>query len=284
MYETLISTTDLARLLKDQKETTVVVDCRYAICEPGWGRGQYLKGHIPGARYADLNLDLSDPVIPGETGRHPLPDPGRFITWVQEAGISNRTQVVAYDQGGGGIAARLWWLMRWVGHTSVAVLDGGWGAWQKAGQAIEMDEPSAVGSKYSGTIHDEMTIRLEEVELWGTDPVRRLVDSREQRRYLGIEEPIDPVAGHIPGAVNFPFSDNLTGDGNWLSSEQLRERFSVLMSDKRSASDVVFYCGSGVTACHNILAFKHAGLGDARLYPGSWSEWIADRSRKVEVA
>jgi thiosulfate/3-mercaptopyruvate sulfurtransferase len=260
----------------------VVVDCRYALADSKWGGREYEKGHLPGALYADLNVDLSGPIVNGITGRHPLPDADKFVNWVGEAGIRKESQVIVYDQGGGGIAARLWWLMRWIGHDAVAVINGGWGAWLSAGLPVETDVRVCQMCSYSPSLRSEMVASLESIQKISEAPTNVLVDSRDERRYAGIEEPIDPVAGHIPGAINIPFAGNIDSGGLWRTSAELQNRFRHLTAD-HNVHDVIFYCGSGVTACHNILAFKHAELGDAKLYAGSWSEWIADPAREIGV-
>ncbi len=254
----------------------------FSLANVQWGLQEYAHGHVPGAVYADLNRDLSAPVVAGVTGRHPLPKEKDFLDWVERSGISHTTQVVAYDQGGGGIAARLWWLMRWIGHEAVAVLNGGWPAWRHSGLDEDTAVPSPVRTAYHPVHRQDLTVKTETIQHWCHDPKHAIVDSRDARRFTGEEETIDPVAGHIPGAVNIPFMDNVNPDGTWKSPEFLRSRFAQLVKDKGCA-DVAFYCGSGVTACQNVLAFKHAGLGDARLYPGSWSEWITDTTRGVDV-
>jgi thiosulfate/3-mercaptopyruvate sulfurtransferase len=279
MYDTLISVNALSQLINDSNDL-VIVDCRFSLANHNWGKDAYLNGHIPGAVYAHLNIDLSDPVEIGKTGRHPLPDRGRFIQWVRNAGITNHTQVIAYDQGGGGYAARLWWLMRWIGHDAVAVLDGGWASWVKHEMPVDTHIQELKESEFNVSMREDLAIGTDVVSAWAHDPGHHVVDSREARRYAGIEEPIDPVAGHIPGAINKPYGENLTSDGQWRSQEELRQRFAALL-DTTGCENIVFYCGSGVTACHNILAFKYAGLGDARLYPGSWSEWITDQRREI---
>lgn len=281
MYETIISVKALADLLNKPSGNVVIVDCRFSMANAEWGRTEYTQGHIPGSVYAHLNKDLSAPVLPGKTGRHPLPDPDQFLSWVTQHGISNETQVIAYDQAGGGYASRLWWLMRWLGHHAVAVLDGGWKGWQNANLPVDSIEPNAMLVGYTPAFRDDLIVMVDKVGEWACDNIHTVVDSREAHRYAGIEEPIDPVAGHIPGAINKPFAENSNPDGTWKSPEELRARFAPLLLDRKS-DEIVFYCGSGVTACHNVLAFKHAGLGDAKLYPGSWSEWITDESRKVE--
>jgi thiosulfate/3-mercaptopyruvate sulfurtransferase len=283
MYETLLSVEELKGLMHEASSNLVVVDCRFSLADAEWGRSEYALGNIPGAIYAHLNEDLSGPILPGVTGRHPLPNPEQFHQWVEMHGITNDSQIIAYDQGGGGVASGLWWLMRWLGHDTVAVLDGGWAAWKKAGMPAEEKVHVPARGNFTVTLRNELIIEAGLVGQWACDGKHVVIDSREARRYDGIEEPIDPVAGHIPGAMNKPFGENINADGTWKPVEALRQRFTPLL-ETNSCEEIAFYCGSGVTACHNLLAFKHAGFGDARLYPGSWSEWITDEKRGVEVS
>ncbi len=282
MYETIISADALSDIVKNAGPDCIIVDCRFSLANANWGLGEYQHSHIPDAVYAHVNEDLSGPVIPGKTGRHPLPDTEKFLAWVQKMGISNETQVIAYDQAGGGYAARLWWLMQWIGHKAVAVLDGGWAAWQKAGLHADDSVPHTKTKVYTPSFRHDLIVDVNKVGQWACDHKHTVVDSREARRYDGIEELIDPVAGHIPGAINKPFAENINPDGTWKSISELRARFTSLLKDT-TCDEIAFYCGSGVTACHNVLAFRHAGLGVAKLYPGSWSEWILDESRGIET-
>jgi thiosulfate/3-mercaptopyruvate sulfurtransferase len=242
-----------------------VVDCRWKLGQPGAGREAYLAGHIPGAAFLDLDTDLTDP--PGERGRHPLPQPERFEAAARRAGISRETRVVAYDESAEGGAARLWWLLRHFGHEAVAVLDGGLAAWRAAGGELVPGEESPDPGDFAAVPGDGDTAAAEEIEAGGLT----LVDARARERYEGRAEPIDPVAGHIPGAANAPFGELAPG-GRYLAPAALRERL-----ERAGASDTgefVAYCGSGVSACTLVLAAELAGL-PARLYPGSWSEWCA---------
>ena len=276
-YTTLISAEQLA----DHIDMTGwrIFDCRCSANDPSVGFALYRDGHLPGARYADLDRVLSAPRGP-YTGRHPLPDPGRLIAWLSSQGVGEHTQIVVYDDIGGGFAARLWWLARWLGHSAVAVLDGGIQAWFDAGNKLESGEmPPVAAAKFNpreplcGVAEVHEVARIASGQRFG-----RLVDARSRGRYLGEHEPIDPVAGRIPGAVNRPFTENLAAGGKFLNPRQLRARFASLAREPRA---VIHYCGSGVTACHNILAMEHAGLTGSRLYPGSWSEWIRDPERPV---
>lgn len=279
MYTTLISCKKLQQYLG--RPDWVIVDCRFSLADTESGRRAYAQSHIPGAYYAHLDDDLSGSIIPGKTGRHPLPSVEAAAKLFSSWGIGPRTQVVAYDDMSGAIAARLWWMLRWLGHDQVAVLEGGWPAWQKA--ALPTDDQSPLKKnegRFIAKVQNRLFADADFVEQVRLDPQYRVVDSRTSERYRGEKEPIDPIAGHIPGALNYPHPGNVTPDGNWLSSENLRTRFQNLLGDTPS-ENVIFYCGSGVTACRNLLAFKHAGIGEGKLYAGSWSEWITDPKREI---
>ena len=279
MYTTLISTEELAEQLDGPN--LVVVDCRFSLAETEAGRKAYKEGHIPGAFYAHLDDDLSGPVEPGKTGRHPLPDLDALVDTFSQWGIGPGTQVVAYDDLSGAIAARLWWMLEWLGHESVAVLDGGWPKWKKEGRPVSTEPPKPDPKKFSPQIREELLVDAEFVDRIRQEPGFRLVDSRTPERYRGEEEPIDPVAGRIAGAINAPHTENVDLEGDWLSSEELSDRFKKLLGEVEPGK-AVFYCGSGVTACRNILAVKHSGMGDVKLYAGSWSDWITNEERAVE--
>ena len=277
-YTTLISVEELAETLFEPD--WVVVDCRFVLTNIEQGRRDYLASHIAGAVYAHLDEDLSGLIIPGQTGRHPLPEVDALAQTLGKWGINNEMQVVAYDGGGGGIAARLWWLLRWLGHNAVAVLDGGWANWQQRGYPVRSGIETNAPKTFTPRLRPELTLDAEAVEKIRTDPTYRLVDARAADRYRGENETIDPVAGHIPGAISLPYAANVDSDQRFLPIDQLKERFKESLQDI-PAERTVFYCGSGVTAAHNVLAMAHAGLGEARLYPGSWSEWITDEKRPV---
>lgn len=277
-YTTLVSAETLAKHLDEAGWK--IFDCRCSPSDPSVGEQLYREGHLPGARHADLDRVLASPPHPG-SGRHPLPDRKAFITWLCEEGVDNDVQVVAYDNAGGAFAARLWWLMRWLGHESVAVLDGGLQAWQAMGGELEAGAAPAparvlfrAGPSLAGSVDARDIVKITEGRR-----EEKLVDARSPSRYRGAEEPIDPVAGHIPGALNRPFSENLDARGLFLPPDQLRKRFETFHA---TPNKIVHYCGSGVTACHNILAMEHAGLHGSLLYPGSWSEWIGDPARPVD--
>jgi thiosulfate/3-mercaptopyruvate sulfurtransferase len=278
MHSTLISTSELADHLDESD--WVVVDCRFSLDDTGRGRGDYLRAHVPGAVYAHLDEDLSGPIMPGETGRHPLPAVDVIAKKLGQWGIEAGVQVVAYDDNTGGVAARLWWMLRWLGHDSVAVLNGGWRQWSDEGRPARAGEEQSEPRIFTPHPRPEMVVDASAVLAMGTNPTQRLVDSRSRERYRGEQELIDPVAGHIPGAVCAPYMDNLDADGRFRPTEELRARFEAVLGELEPAQ-AVFYCGSGVTAAHNLLAMAHAGLEIARLYAGSWSEWITDPQRPV---
>jgi len=278
MFRTLISTDVLASTVQSD---WILVDCRYDLQDESWGRREYLAAHIPGAVYAGLGEHLAA-ARSGTNGRHPLPSVEDLAATFGRLGIVRGSQVIAYDQDTGMYASRLWWSLRYLGHDAVALLDGGWAKWTREGR------PSRTGSDESGPVkvfsaapRPEMRASLETVVASVQDPSILLVDARAPERFEGRSEPIDRAAGHIPGAANHFFKSNLADDGTLQPAERLRETFSRLLNG-RDPSQVVMYCGSGVTACHNLVAMEHAGLPGARLYPGSWSEWSSDENRPVE--
>ena len=275
-YTTLISVAELAKHLNDPE--VVVFDCRHELTDADFGPKAYAESHIPGARFANIDKNLSGPLT-GKNGRHPLPDAGSFMEWLGRLGVSNASQVVGYDHAGGPYGARLWWLMRWLGHSRVAVLDGGWQAWNAAGQPVTKDVPAPKPAKFSGK-PDNSRVDAQYVSqrLKTADMV--LIDARANDRFHGQNETIDPVAGHIPGALNRFFKDNLDARGQFKSPEELRAAFNPLIGST-PAEKVIHQCGSGITASHNLLAMEVAGIKGTRLYSGSWSEWIADPSRPV---
>lgn len=276
-FETLIDVDSLAQRLTHPD--WAIFDCRFALSDTERGRRDFQKGHIPGARYVHLDEDLSGEIVAGKTGRHPLPTvaecEARFSAW----GIDGDTQVVIYDDAGGAIAARMWWMLHWLGHNKAAVLDGGWPAWQQAGHLTRSQSPTREARRFIAQPQTHWTVDAKDVARFSQDAKMCVVDSRGPARYRGEEEPIDPVAGHIPGAINLPFPDNVQA-GKLRHPDWLRQRFETVLAN-RPPETAVFYCGSGVTAAHNLLAMKHAGLGMGRLYAGSWSDWITDPSRPI---
>ncbi len=261
----------------------LIFDCRHDLSNPNAGRTAYDLGHIPYAIHLHLDRDLSA-AMTGHNGRHPLPDAKVFAARMAALGVGSQTQVVAYDGQGGVYASRLWWMLRWIGHDKVAVLDGGIGAWQKAGFTLDTDLPTST----TGDLRVRISSNPAPVDVAAVlaniqTTQFQLIDARNAERFAGRNETIDPVAGHIPGASNRFFQNNLDStSGGFKPAEVLRAEFSVLLGDTK-ASDVVHQCGSGVTACHNLLAMEIAGLAGSRLYPGSWSEWCSDSSRPVAI-
>lgn len=259
--------------------TTVVFDCRFSLADPDEGARAFAAGHVPSATYAHLNRDLSSPVIPGVTGRHPLPQPAAFAEFLARSGVTSQSRVIAYDEGNGAFAARLWWLCRYVGHDAVQVLDGGWAAWLESGGVSTTETTTRARGSVEIQLRPYLVASVTEVTKLQSDPSARLFDARGADRFRGENETIDPVAGHIPGASSLPFVDNLK-DGKFRSLADLSERFERALGGTAPVQAVV-YCGSGVTACHNLLAAEAAGISGMRLYPGSFSEWITDPSRPV---
>ncbi|GGG25422.1 sulfurtransferase [Paenibacillus abyssi] len=274
-----------AAWLKDNLASSrvVIVDCRFLLNDPDAGEQAYREGHIPGAYYLDLERDLSAPKQPDvRGGRHPLPDVDLIATVFSRIGIISGDHVVAYDDQGGAMAARLWWLLRWTGHDGeISILDRGFAGWKEAGYPVssEIPSPSATADPYVPRIQDGMVVTQAEVRQRLHRPGSVLVDSREAPRYRGESEPIDPVAGHIPGAVNRFWKDGLTEQGRYKSAEQQRERFADLSPD----DEIIVYCGSGVTACPNVLALEAAGFRNVKLYAGSWSDWISYEGNPIKT-
>jgi len=275
-FSTIVSTGVLASHVGDP----VIVDCRSKLDDEGWGTREYEASHIPGAVYADLNRDLSGRKT-GTNGRHPLPDPHVLAQTFGRLGITSGVQVVAYDQDNGMWASRLWWMLRWMGHDAVAVLDGGFAKWTAEGRPTRSGEERRAPREFTGTPRADMTIDVSAVASRVGSRDWRLVDARAPERYRGESEPIDRTPGHIPGAVNHFFGGNLAADKTFRTPEELRAQFSASLGNTPT-DHVICYCGSGVTACHNLLALEHAGLRGAKLYAGSWSEWSSDPARPVE--
>lgn len=275
MYRTLIGTQQLEAL-----DAPLILDCRFDLADPSAGERAYEEAHLPGAIYAHLDRNLSSPITP-VSGRHPLPDPQRLMGALLAAGLTPGRQVVVYDAAGGATAARAWWLLRWLGHEAVAVLDGGWQAWCAEQRPLEEGRGQSLVSDQWGAVEParQMLIEVAPLQKALAEGQILLVDARAAERFRGEVEPLDPVAGHVPGAVNAPLGDNLDGT-HFLPRDQLRQRWLQVLQGRRP-QEVVHMCGSGVTACHNLLAMEHAGLGGSRLYPGSWSQWIRDPQRPV---
>jgi thiosulfate/3-mercaptopyruvate sulfurtransferase len=274
---TLITAAELAALLTRGPQP-VVIDASFDLADTESGERRYRESHLPGAHYLHLDRDLSGAKT-GRNGRHPLPDRAAFAGTVGALGIGPRTKVVCYDAQAGVYAARLWWLLRWLGHADVAVLDGGLQAWQRAGGAVTSAPSTAPG----GACYPERPSLAPSVDAAGVAaraPLRMLLDARAGERFRGEAEPIDPVAGHIPGAFQRFHKSNLDEAGRFKAAPVLRDEFAALLGG-RAPADVIHSCGSGVTACHNLLAMEHAGLAGSYLYPGSWSEWSSDPARPI---
>jgi thiosulfate/3-mercaptopyruvate sulfurtransferase len=271
---TLVSTSSLEENLPRWR----VFDCRHDLANPDLGEQQYREGHIPGALFAHLDRDLSGRKT-GSNGRHPLPDPQDFEQWLEKTGLTPGDQAVCYDAGPGAMAARLWWMLRWIGHDKVAVLDGGFSKWIREGRAVTVDVPLFTPFNYPIKLRSESAVDVGAVERsLGT---ALLLDARAPARYRGEHEPIDPVAGRIKGAANRFNMDNLSPEGVFKDDKTLRKEFEALLAN-RSPGEAIHYCGSGVAACHNLLAMEIAGLKGGKLYAGSWSEWARDPRRPHE--
>lgn len=275
-FNTLISVSELAKMLDEP--SLVIFDCRHELTNADFGTAAYKESHIPGARFAHVDRDLA--AMPnGKNGRHPLPELETFAQWLGRMGVSDETQVVAYDSAGGVYASRLWWMLRWLGHDRVAVLDGGWDAWIAASQPVSREVAKPTEKRFVAKPRD-VNVDAEFILANLKSGEATVVDARSNDRYHGQNETIDPVGGHIPGALNRFFRGNLDTGGQFKRPQQLREEFLALL-DKAPASKIVHQCGSGVSACHNLLAMEIAGLPGSRLYPGSWSEWVSDPKRPV---
>jgi len=279
MYSTLISAQDLSAHINDER--WAILDCRHDLMDTNAGALAYAAGHIPQAQFVHLDQSLSAPKVSADgvfRGRHPLPDKQQFMQTLRRLGINNDTQVIVYDAHGGMFAARLWWMLRWVGHAAVAVLDGGLPAWNALSLPLTTDVPLA----RSGAVTEQTSLvaQVDAAAVFAniTSAEYTLVDARAADRYRGENETIDPVGGHIPGALNRFFKDNLQADGRFKTANQLNAEWSALLTRPEKA---IMQCGSGVTACHNLLALEVAGLKGAALYPGSWSEWCSDSRRPV---
>ena len=277
IYTTLVSPEVLAQHLNEW----IIVDCRFSLNDTEKGRQDYREAHIPRAVYAHIDEDLSGRIVPGITGRHPLPAYTDLASTFSAWGIGEDVQVVAYDDSGGSMAARLWWLLHFLGHDTAAVLEGGWPEWVRRGYPTRSGDEENTRRIFFPRPQRELIVNAAAVEEIRTNPSYALLDARDPERFRGEVEPIDPVAGHIPGAVSAPYKENLDERGYFRPAEELQIRFRTLVGNT-PADRIVCYCGSGVTAAHDVLAIAHAGLGFARLYPGSWSEWITNPDRPVE--
>ena len=279
MFKTLVDPATLSQHLA--QPDWVIVDCRFDLADPTLGEQRYAEAHIPGARYAHLDRDLSGTKT-GANGRHPLPTPDQMRERFGALGIGPDTQVIAYDADNGMYAARLWWMLRYMGHERVAVLDGGFAAWLRAGYNSSSGPETWHRASFTGLPLEGPRVDVQDVNARLGDDSRVLVDARAEARFRGETEPLDKVAGHIPGARNHFFQNNLTEEKTFKSADELRALWEATLAGT-PPGDVVVYCGSGVTACHDLLALEHAGLTGARLYAGSWSEWCCDPERPIET-
>ena len=279
MHSSLISTQIAQDHLDNPKWR--IFDCRYELTAPEKIKAEFSVSHIPGALYVNMNQDLAATHVPGKTGRHPLPSVDDMARKFSAMGIDKSIQVAVYDDVGGSHAARFWWMLRWLGHDSVAVIDGGWPRWVREERPVSSEILMPEAKEFIASPRLSWTVTADEILKDLNNPETCVLDARSEERFRGENEKFDPVAGHIPGAHSAPFTENLDENGNWKSISELYQKFENLL-DGSPAEEAVSYCGSGITACHNILAMYHAGLGDSRLYPGSWSEWITDPNRPVE--
>ncbi len=278
-YNTIISAEELHAIIND--DNVRVFDCRFSLKDPQGGKNNYLAGHLPRAQFADMDTQLSS-AMTATSGRHPLPDPEVFINQLNAWGVSNDTQVVAYDDISGAFAARLWWMMRWVGHNNVAVLNGGMQKWTEQGFSLNQENVQFPSTDFTGQANEDWLMDIDTVQANLENNAITLIDARAADRFTGKDQKTDPVPGHVPGANNLPFGGNLTKDGMMQSPEVIKERFASVIQD-RSLDDVVNMCGSGVTACHNMLAQAVAGMPPTKVFIGSWSQWIKDSSRPVQT-
>ncbi|MBV8045842.1 MAG: sulfurtransferase [Paludibacterium sp.] len=277
MFDTLIRADEL---LARRTPDWVILDCRFSLDDPQAGEAAWRQGHLPGAHYLNLDYHLSG-IKNGQNGRHPLPDGQRLAVDLGACGIGPDTQVVAYDDGAAMYAARAWWLLRWLGHERVAVLDGGLSAWLAAGGTTDGADPERHTRRFVMRASRAQAVDVEQVQNNLAEPQFRVVDARAPERFAGVGETLDPVGGHIPGALNRFFRDNLTDQGHFKDAAALRREWLALLGPAEDGTDIVHQCGSGVTACVNLLAMEVAGLPGSSLYPGSWSEWCADPARPV---
>jgi len=276
-YTTVVSTNQLANHLADPD--WIVFDCRFTLTNTEAGRAAYQQGHIPGARYVHLDDDMSSAVTP-TSGRHPLPDVKIFSEKLSRWGVDASKQVVVYDDSFGSMAVKMWWLLRWLGHDNVALLDGNWPIWVKRKLPVSTELPKIIATNFVASVCNELVVDSTEVDFARRERCSVLIDARPEQRFAGEREPLDKVAGHIPGSINWVYEENLDFDGTYLPAEELKEAYLKLMHNLKP-QQVIHTCGSGVTACHNMLAMEIAGLHGSKLYAGSWSEWITDPSRPV---
>ena len=278
-YTTVITANQFEPHLEE--ENWAIFDCRFDLVQPHWGEEQYLIEHIPGAVYVHLDDNLSAPKS-GTNGRHPLPGIEVIAAYFSELGIDEDTQVIIYDSRGGGIAARLWWMLKYLGHEAAAVLDGGFPEWKRLGLPTRANRESRVPRQFEPRLKSDLKVVADEVLERRSQGSSLILDSRAPERYRGEEEPFDPIAGRIPGAVNRFWQMNIDADGRFRNPDRLKAEFDSLIGGI-APTDTIVYCGSGVTGCHNVLSMSYAGIKDVRLYAGSWSEWSSDSSRPIET-
>lgn len=277
MNTTLVSAELLAQHLDDPN--WIIFDCRFTLTDPEAGLRAYRQSHIPGARYAHLDNDLSSPVTPG-SGRHPLADPQLFADKLGQWGVDAAKQIVVYDDSFGSMAVRMWWLLRWLGHDAVALLDGGLPGWMRQKLPVDANIPQTTPTQFISHLQNNLWVDAAEVEQARQSENRLVLDARPEDRFSGEREPLDKIAGHIPGSINWTFEENIDFDGTYLPAEELHDAYLNLLHGI-APEQTIHTCGSGVTACHNILAMEIAGLPGSKLYPGSWSEWIADPAHPI---
>ena len=277
-YQTIISAEELYKNINNRD--WYIFDCRFSLSNPTEGETKFNQAHLPTAQFVNMDKDLASAITP-KTGRHPLPDPEVFIQKLQSWGVSNSSQVICYDDLSGAFAARMWWLLKWLGHDDVAVLDGGIDKWNERDLPLETDVHTRTEGTFSGQASHNMWVKVDYVQQQLTLSKINLIDARTKERFTADDSKTDPVPGHVPGAMSYPFSENLSKQGVFLSKSELSERFVNLYADEQK--EVISMCGSGITACHNLLAMRVAGLPMARLYAGSWSEWIKEKSRPVAI-
>jgi len=276
-FTTIVSAEQLAAHLNDPD--WIIFDCRFTLTNTEAGRASYQQGHIPGAHYVHLDDDMSSAVTP-TSGRHPLPDIPLFSEKLSAWGVDSGKQIVVYDDSFGSMAVKMWWLLRWLGHDNIALLNGNWQMWVRHKLAVTTELPKKIPALFTPYVRSELVVDTEEVDFARRERCSVLIDARPEQRFAGEREPLDKVAGHIPGSINWVYEENLDFDGTYLPAEELRESYLKLMHSLKP-QQVIHTCGSGVTACHNMLAMEIAGLHGSKLYAGSWSEWITDPARPV---
>ena len=276
-YKTIISADNLMKNINNND--FIIFDCRCDISDSSYGVNAYNEGHIENSIFVDVDHDLASEKT-ANSGRHPLPDPQLLSEKLSQWGMTNNKQAIVYDDAGGAFASRMWWILKWLGHTNVAVLDGALGAWMSNGGKLSTKPTIFERHVFNPSIKNDMHVSIKDVEEAQYKMSKLILDARSKERYLGIKDEVDPIAGHIPGAISHPLGKNLDKNGHFRSPEELRLNFNKLIGDTAS-SDIISMCGSGITACHNILALEISGIKGVPLYVGSWSEWITDKSRPI---